>query len=459
MGINMNIVIVGAGKVGYAIAKGLAKERHDITVIDSVPGKLNDITNTMDVISICGNGASYDVLNEAGAGNADLLIAVSGADEVNLLCCITAKKLGAKHTIARVRNPEYDRHVVFLHEELGLSMSVNPEQAAADEISRILRLPSATKVEPFAGGGVELVEFRITPGCKLDGLEISKLQAVCQAKVLVCAVERGNMIYIPKGDFTLKAEDRLNLVGTAREVYQFFDHVNGIKKRVRNVMILGGGKICLYLSRQLIDIGIKVKIIERNEAQCAVLKKSLPKATVILGDGTKPEVLDEEGVSSADAFVALTGFDENNIITSIYAGASGAGKLITKVNENHIIKMMRGRELDSFIQPKQLVSQLILRYVRSMQNAYDSSSVETLHHLLDGRIEALEFYVRYDSPITNRPLKSISVKPGMLVAAVKRGRKSFIPGGDDMILKGDYVVIISDHEGVQHLDDIINKQD
>ena len=455
----MNIIIVGAGKVGFAIAKGLTREKHDITVIDTSAEKLNNITNTMDVITICGNGASYDVLSEAGAGAADLLIAVTGADEVNLLCCLTAKKLGARYTIARVRNPDYDRHVVFLHDELGLSMSVNPEQAAADEISRILRLPSATKVEPFADGGVELVELRVAPGSKLDGLELYRLPSVCQAKVLVCAVERGDKIYIPKGDFTLEAEDRLNVVGTAREVYQFFDHVNGPKRKVRNVMILGGGRICLHLSRQLIDLGIKVKIIENSEAQCAELKKALPKAMIIQGDATKPELLDDEGVATTDAFIALTGYDENNIITSIYAAAAGAGKLITKVNESHIIKMMRGRELDSFIQPKQLVSQIILRYVRAMQNAYDSSSVESLYHLLDGRIEALEFLVKSDSAVTNKSLKSMPIRAGTLVAAIKRGRKSFIPGGDDVILKGDSVVIISDREGVQNLDDILGERE
>jgi trk system potassium uptake protein TrkA len=450
----MNIVIVGAGKVGSAIAMELAKEKHDLTVIDVNADKINEISNTLDVITLNGNGASYDTLREAGADKADLLIAITGADEINLLCCITARKLGAAHTIARVRNPEYDRQMFFLREELGLSLAINPEQAAADEISRLLSLPSASRVDSFSRGGLELAEFRVTPESKLDGMALSNLQTLCKAKVLVCAIERDEKVYIPKGSFVLKAMDKLNIIGASNEVYSFFNNIGALRHRIKNVVILGGGKISIYLAKQIIDIGMKVKVIEQKAERCAELKKAVPKASVILGNGTKPELLTEEGIGDADAFIALTGYDENNIITALYAASQGAGKVIVKVNESHIIKMMSGMQLDSFVQPKQLVSQRIIQYVRAMQNAY-GISVETLYPLFDGRIEALEFIVSSSFKYINKPLKSLPIRQGVLVAAINRGRRSFIPNGEDYLAEGDSVVVVSDTRGMQRLEEIV----
>ena len=450
----MNIIVVGAGRVGYAITEGLSREGHSVTIIDDSMERIDYTSNTLDVIAFCGNGASYEVLQQAQADRADLLIAVTSLDEINLLCCITAKKLGASHTIARVRNPEYYRQILFLKDELGLSMSVNPEQAAADEISRILRFPAAVKVEPFAKGKVELVEFRLGEKSPINGLVIKRLQAKTGAKVLVCAVERDDRVYIPKGDFTLQFGDRLSIVGSPEEVYNFFRATDALRRTVKTVMILGGSKITAYLARQLTEVGMRVTIIEQSEERCAALIKAAPKATIIMGDGTRPEVLWEENVEGMDAFVALTGDDEDNIITSMYAKSSGAGKIIAKVNEDHLIKMMSGRDLDTFIQPKLLVSQSILQYIRTMQNAH-GSSVETLYYLYEGRIEALEFTVLPESRCIGIPLKDLGIRSSALVAAINRGAGCIIPVGSDVIQSGDSVIVITDKSGMRELDDIL----
>lgn len=450
----MKIIIAGAGRIGYSIAAELSKEKHDITVIDHDSDRTVDIVNTLDVITMSGNGASYDVLEEAGAEKADLLIAVTEADETNLLSCLTAKKLGVPRTIARVRNREYYKLASLLKDELGLSMTINPEEATANEISRILRFPVASKVEPFANGKAESIEIKIGADSPLNGLQLSNFRNKITDKVLVCAVARGNDIYIPRGDFTLQAGDRLNVIGGFKDINSFLKRNNTAKHGIKTIMIFGGGMIALYLARQLANTGMKLKVIERNDKACAALKTYCPKAELVHADGTRSDVLNEEGLSDADAFVAITGDDEDNVITSMYASSLGVGKIITKVNETHIVKMLVGGSLESVIQPSSIATQNIVQYVRSMQNAYDSS-VDALYYMFEGSVETLEFKVNDSFTCIDIPLKKLHVARNALVAAIIRNGTCIIPSGDDEIHSGDSVIVTTSRKGTLRLEDVV----
>lgn len=452
----MNIVIVGDGKVGYTLTEHLSKEGHDVTVIDNRAASLAQSMNAQDVICIEGNGVSYTVQMEAGVQKADLLIAATSGDEINMLCCMVANKLGAKHTIARVRNPEYQKQMLFLKEELGLSMTVNPEMAAAADISRMLRSASAINVEPFAKGRVEIVEFRVKEGSPLINLPLVDLAKKFQVRVLVCVVVRGDTAYIPKGDFTIAEGDKLSVVASPRDIAAFFRATGPLQRRVKEVMIVGGGRIAYYLTRQLLESGMHVKIIERDEARCHELSDLLPKAIVLHGDGTDQELLHEEGLHATDAFIALTGIDEENIILSMYAQSCKVDKVITKVNNARFIDMLDGSGLEVFISPKQITSQRILSYVRAMQNA-TGSGVETLYRMADGQVEALEFRVRPRSQCVGIPLKDLAIRPAVLIGAIIRRGKCIIPGGNDTIEAGDSVIIVTTLRGLQELDTILEE--
>ena len=450
----MKIIIAGAGRIGYTIAAELSKERHDITVIDHDSDRTVDVVNTLDVITMSGNGASFDVLEEAGAEKADLLIAVTEADETNLLICLTAKKIGVPRTIARVRNREYYKLASLLKEDLGLSMTINPEELTANEISRILRFPAASKVEPFANGKAESVEIKIVQDSPLNGLQLSNFRNKITDKVLVCAVARGNEVYIPRGDFTIQAGDRLNIIGGYKDINSFLKRNNNARHGIKTIMVFGGGMIALYLSRQLVNTGMKLKIIERNDKACAAIKTYCPKAELVHADGTRSDVLNEEGLSSADAFVAITGDDEDNVITSMYASSLGVSKVITKVNESHIIKMLVGGSLDSVLQPSSIATQNIVQYVRSMQNAYDSS-VDTLYYMFEGNVETLEFKVNDSFTSLDIPLKRLHVSHDALIAAIIRDGVCIIPSGDDEIHSGDSVIVTTVRNGTQRLEDVV----
>lgn len=453
----MEIVLIGAGRMGQGLAGRLIEEGHNLTVVDRGADKLEHISNYLDVMTLQGNGADYETLTEAGAGDADLLLAVTSDDAVNMLCCLTARKLGVKNTVARVRTMEYYRQLVFFKEELGLSLVFNPERDAAAEISRVLRIPSAAKVESFAKGRAEMVEFIITEDMPICGLKLMKMRDRYGSGILVSAVEHEGSVLIPRGSYTLSAGDSVHLVGAPAKMSAFFKAIGTYKRSVRDVMILGGGRISLYLGRELLDVGIRVKIIEEDPQHCEVIKEILPKAEVLLGDGTDPQLLEEEGVRTTDAFVALTGSDQNNIITSMFAARSGAGKVITKINQDVFRTMIGSHRLESFVTPTNIAADNIVQYVRAMQNSLDASGIESLHEIADGKAEVLEFMIRKDAPYLDKPIRSLNIRPDTLLAAIIRGNECIIPGGDDCVKLHDSVIAVTTRFGMQRFADIFEE--
>ena len=453
----MNIIVIGAGRMGQSLAGRLIEEGHSVTVVDWDPNKIEHISTNYDVMALQGNGADYEVLTEAGAEDADLLLAVTSDDAVNMLCCLTARKLGVGNTVARVRTMEYFRQLVFFKEELGLSLVFNPEHDAAAEISRILRIPSAAKVESFAKGRAEMVEFTITAGMPICGMKLSQLGGRYGSGILISAVQRNSYVVIPTGSYTLEAGDVVHVVGAPAKMSAFFKAIGTHKRSVRDVMILGGGRISLYLGRELIDAGIRVKIIEEDEEHCETIKEILPKAEVLLGDGTDPRLLEEEGIRTTDAFVALTGSDQNNIITSMFAARSGAGKVITKINQEVFRTMVGSHKLDSFVTPTSIASDNIVQYVRAMQNSLDASGIESLHEIADGKAEVIEFLIRKDAPYLNIPLRDLKIGHDTLLAAIIRGNTCIIPGGNDVIRLHDSVIAVTARFGIQRFSDIFQE--
>lgn len=451
----MKIVIVGDGKVGSTIAKQLSTEGHDIIVIDSNPRALAGSGNTMDVICLEGNGCTVTMQQEAGVPDSDLLIAATSADEVNLLCCLLGKKLGARHTIARVRNPEYYAQMNLLKEELGLSMAVNPESAAAQEVSRLLRFPSALKIEPFARGRVELVELKIPENSVLAGMPLWAIYKEFQVKILVCAVQREEEVTIPSGDFVLHAGDKINITAEHIEIEKFFRILGLFRNRVRSVMIIGGGRLAYYLAKELVAIRARVKIIEMDLERCEYLSEMLPEAVIIHADGTDREVLQEEGLEKTDALVTLTGMDEENIVVGLYAKAKKVPKVVAKVNKISFHEIFDHMDIDSFISPKTIAANNIVRYVRAMQNSVGSSNVETLHRLINDQVEAVEFKVWEPSDVVGIPLKDLKIKKNLLLATIIRQGKIIIPGGNDVIQVGDHVIVVTSGKPLGDLMEIL----
>ncbi len=449
----MNIVLVGVGRMGGEIAIRLADEGHDITVVDSDAERLEQIANTVDAMTLLGNGADYSVLSEAGVADADLLIAVTNEDAVNMLCCLSGKKLGVKNTVARVRTMEYFQQMVFLKDELGLSLVLNPEQAAAAEISRILRFPSAAKVDSFAKGRAEMVEHTVEAGSPLCSLRLDRLRSK-HGGILIAVVERGEDVFIPRGDFVLQEGDAIHVVGSPNAISGFFKGIGCYKRSVRDVMLLGGGRISLYLGAYLMGAGIRVKIMERDEQHCETIKEILPKAEVLLGDGTDPKVLVEEGIRSADAFVALTGSDQNNIITSMFAQREGVGKVIVKVNEDAFRIMAGSQKLDSFVLPKNAAAEIVVSYVRAMQHSINTVGIESLHDIAYGKAEVLEFSINGDAPNLGVPIKELDIRRDTLIAAIIRNNQCIIPGGSDTMEKNDTVIAVTTKFGMKGFADI-----
>ena len=452
----MKIIIAGAGKVGSSVAALLAQEGHDITIIDHDPDTIQSVSNELDVICVEGSATNPETLREAGAGHADLLLAATEQDETNMICGISARKLGTPHVIARVRDPEYLHQTEFLREALGLSVIVNPEYECAKEISRTLRFPGAVRVDAFSKGSVEIVEHRTPAGGKLEGVALKELVQRFGAKVLVSVVERDGQGLIPNGNFVLKAGDRLSVTGATRELRRFFAAIGEYKRPVRRVMIMGGGRSSVYLTRMLQESGMAVTVVEWDRERCDTLCDLIPEAHVVCGDATNSDVLQEDGLFSADAFVALTGDDEDNIITALYAKNRGVDKVIVKVNRDYLSEIIENVGLNSVVSPKYIVAQQLARYVRAMSNSM-GGSMETLYRLADGKVEALEFKVSADSACVDIPLKDLKLKPNILISAIIRGSKSIIPDGSSRIQPGDHAVIVAPAGKIGNMDAIIEE--
>ncbi|MBO5911960.1 MAG: Trk system potassium transporter TrkA [Clostridia bacterium] len=451
----MKIILVGCGNIGATIIASLVSEGHDIVAIDNDAAFLNEITNVYDVMGICGNGADSDVLDEAGACDADLFVSVTGSDELNMLACFLAGKMGAKHTIARVRNPEYnDKSLGFMKDSLMLSMSINPELLAARELYKLLKFPSAVKIENFSRGNLEMIEFRLKPDSVLDGVSLMEMRQKHKAKVLVCYVRREDEVFIPHGNFRLQNGDWVGITASPSDLQKLFKSLGAYQKQAKNVMLLGGSKTAHYLADMLLESGGSVKIIERDREICERLSETLPKAVILNGDGAQQELLLEEGIRSLDAFVSLTNMDEANILLSIFASNQNVSKVIAKVNRDELIGMAENLGLDTVVSPKKIISNVLVSYARALENS-KGSNVETLYKIADGKAEALEFNVKPDSKVIGIPLKTLAIKKGVLIAGIIRDRKTLIPMGDDMILSGDSVVIIAADQGLRDLDGIL----
>lgn len=452
----LNIIIVGCGRAGATLVEELTAEGHDITVIDTDAQKVAEITNMHDVMGIVGNGASFSLQIEAGIKETDLLIAVTDSDELNLLCCTVASRVGDCATIARVRNPEYSLEVDYLRDKLGLAMIINPEFEASREMSKILSLPSALEINSFAHGQASLVKFKVTQGKMLDGMTVKALgQRV--SDVLICAVERDKQIHIPTGDFMLQAGDVVSIVAPRRAVKPFFKDIGVKTNQVKSAMIVGGGNSGYYLAKQLIHSGISVKLIESDKARCEELSVLLPKAVIINGDGSDEDLLREEGIKDAEAFIPLTGNDEENILLTLFANqvTSENAKVITKINRITFNDVIDRLDLGSVIYPKYLTAEAITAYVRAKSAASRSSKIETLYHLFDHRVEAIEFTVDENSDVTNVPLSELNLKKDLLISFINRQGKIIIPSGQDSIKLGDAVMIVTTQKGLTDVSDIL----
>lgn len=438
----MKIIIVGDGKVGRAITAQLSKEGHDLTIIDSNPSVLEKSMQRYDVMVIHGNGASMPVLQRADADAADLLIAATSADEINMLTCIVAKKIGTKNTIARIRTPEYFDQLIMMREELGLSMPINPELSAATEIYNTLQLPSFLHRDSFIKGKVEIVELKVLENSKLQDLPLMKLSKVLSAKVLICAVERKGEAFIPSGNFVLQKDDRIHITADAKDLAKVIHDLDLKKRKVRNVMIIGGSRIAYYLSHMLLLSGISVKIVDKNSTRCLQLAEQLPKAMVIEGEGSNQQLLLEEGLQDTDALVTLTNMDEENIFLSLYGAHLGVPHIITKVNQTEYASIIEEMGIESAVSPKKLCATEVVRYVRAMANT-TGGSVLTMHEIVNGKVHALEFQVTGKTKYLDKTLIELPIKKSILVACIFRRGKTTIPDGKTRLKKGDSIIIVT----------------
>jgi trk system potassium uptake protein TrkA len=450
----MKIIIIGGGKVGYTLAKQLSTENHNITVIDNNINALNHADETLDVMCIKGNGASVEVMQEANVADSDLLIAVTDGDELNMICCVIGKKLGAKHTVARIRNTDYSNEHNMLKERLELDLVINPEMDAAMEIARILQFPFAANVETFANNMLEMVEFRVTESDPIINIKLADLTKKLPSKVLFCSVKHNNKIIIPKGNFTFDVGDVVYVIGERNGISKFFKFLGRSTQRAKNVTIVGGSRISIYLTWLLKDIGMNIKVIELNNNRCVLLSEVLPKALIICGDGTDQEVLDNENIRLTDAFIALTDRDEENLISSIYAHKCGVPKVVLKINRINYIPIVNQLGLDSIISPKYTVANNILRYVRALNNSR-GSAVEKIYKILDGEAEVAEFTANSSTKFLELKLKDLTIKEDMLIAAIVRNKKIIIPYGNDCIKSGDKVIVITKTGFISDLNDVM----
>ena len=451
----MKIVIVGEGKVGFSLAQRLSLENHDVTVIDNNPHVLNESMEELDILTVEGNGASLVTLREANVADSDLLIATTNADETNLLCCLSARKLGCKRTIARVRNPQYVQQALFLKEELGLSLVVNPELAAAQEIYRMIQFPSFLKRESFSRGRVELVEMQISEGGSLNGKKIADVASILGLRVLICAVEREGKVTIPNGSFVLRTGDRITVTAARADLATLIKRLGLVTQKIRNVVIVGCSRIAEYLADELLNSGVSIKMIDKDIKVCERFSIKFPSALIINGDASRKGFLESEGLDKADAVITLTGTDEENIIMSMLCSHIGVSKTVTKIDRNEYITLFPDRKIGSVICPKELTANEIISYVRAMVG---EGSVKTLHRIVDGKAEALEFAVTQSAPYIDSPLSKLKLKPGMLITCIVRNNQVIIPKGDDVIKVNDTIIVVTNADrAIYEVKDIFEK--
>lgn len=439
----MKIVIVGCGKIGATLVESLEAEGHDLTVVDSNPKVIDEISNIYDVMCVCGNGVDNDTLDEADISNAELLISVTNSDEINMLICYIAKRMGAAYTVARMRNPEFnDKRMSQVKQYLDISLTINPELLAAQEIFNILKLPAAINIETFSRRNFEMVEMIIKDDSNLDGMSLIDLRKKYKANYLICVVKRGEEVYIPDGNFVLKHGDHICLTANFLEIQKLLKMLGFAKKHSKNVMILGASTTAYYLSKMLLKSGSEVTIIDKDINKCSQFAERLPGAVIINGDGAESELLMEEGITSSDAFVALTGIDEENILVSFFAQSQNVQRVVAKVNRNELAAMAEKLGLDSIVSPKKAVSNVVTSYARALENSL-GSNVETMYKLMNGGVEALEFKVQTDFKCQHIPIKDMKLKKDVLIAGIIRKRKAFVPTGDDEIVAGDKIIVIA----------------
>lgn len=449
----MKIVIIGLGTIGKTTLKSLSGEGHAITIIDEDKYSIESLIEKYDVLGVVGNGASMDIQIEANVQDADLVIALTQSDELNILACLVAKKVGAQNTIARVRNPDYRKQISEMKDDLGISMVVNPEQETANEIFNIINLPSVAQIEHFAEGKVSLVEVVAEKGCSLIGETLITLGKKLNTKVLICAVQRGEEVIIPSGNFQIEEGDRIHFTSNARMLGDFLSEANLVKSPFKNIMIVGGGRIGFYLADALAKKKYAVKLIENNLAHAEDLAEFLPRVTVVYGNGTKHDLLLEEGIEAMDAFVALTDVDEENMIVSMFANKKKVKKTITKITSDDLYSMLDELGIENNVSPKQVVASRIMSYVRALANTV-GSNVLTLYRLVNNQVEALEFAAKKQEQIYNTPLKELTIKENCLIACIIRQNEVIIPNGDSEIKLGDNVVVVTTHKNFDDLTDV-----
>ena len=450
----MKIVIIGDGKVGRAIVEHTVQEGHTVIVIDKNPKIIEQIVDLYDVMGVAGNGANIDIQKNAGVDKADLVVAATSSDETNILCCLVARKLGAKQTIARVRDYDYYKQIHILQEDLGLAMTLNPELEAANEIMKIINFPQVNRMDSFANGNVDLVEMFVPEGSKLIGESLYSLHKKYDVNSLVCAVQRDNEVFIPKGNFTLQAKDRIHMTTGSSEVRGFLTKMGMNVSKLKNILIIGGGKIALYLGEKLIANKYKVKIIESDQLRCQELSQLLPEATIIHGDGTDQRILEEEGIKTTDAIVSLTGIDEENIIIAMYANKMNVHKIITKVNKQSFADLLETIDVASVISPKELTAARIVSYIRALNNSR-GNNVITLYKLVNNKVEALEFVAKENSKILNKKLRDLKLKDNVLIGAIIRNNEVIIPSGEDMLMLNDSVIVVTTNSYLDDLSEIL----
>lgn len=449
----MDIIIIGGGKVGYTLAKYLSNEGDNITVIDKDSKVVNRIAENLDVMSIKGNGTSLNILHEAGIAEADVLIAVTNSDEINMLCSLAAKKLGAKHTIARVRTPEYSEELIMLKDELGIDLIINPEKEAAKEIAQLIKFPSVCSIDSFSKGKVDLVGFTLTNGDKIIGKAIKDLN-IYRCSVLFCAVERNEEVIIPSGDFILEANDKIYVIGEHGNIERFFNHLGKFNEKIKDTMIIGGGRVTYYLTKIIDKLGVKTKIIEKDYKVCEKLNEILPNSIIIHGDGTDHELLLSENFGETDALVTLTGSDEENIITSLFAINNNVKNVITKVTRVNFKEIAGKVGLDTIVSPKVLTSNKIIRYIRTLKNGR-CCSIENIYKIVDDKAEAIEFLVNKGTSFIETQFMDVEFREDVLVAAIVRNDNIIIPTGKDKVKLGDRVIIITSRENIIDINSIL----
>ena len=450
----MDIIIAGGGKVGMTLARHLAAEGHNLTIIDQNANVLDRATSRFDAIAVSGNCASREVLERAGIGEAELVIAATGADELNLLCCMTAHGINPRvHTIARIRNPEYAEQIITMPQVFPVSMTFNPEKQAALEIERLLKYPGFLRRDTFAKGKTEIVELRIDSKSKLKDVALSELSGVIKCKVLVCAVLRAGQAIAPSGTFVLREGDRIFVTAPTATLAQLLKNLGIITRRVRDVLICGGGTMSYYLAKFLEDEKMSVRILEKDRRRCVQMADWLPEASVIYGDCSSHATLEEQGIGECDAVVTLTGMDETNMVISMYAASRGVGQVITKLSHGENTSIADSMALGSLIVPRELCSSNIVRYVRAMENQVGAAV--SIHAIADGQVEAIEFTVDETTRNLGVPLKKMKLKPNVLLASIAHGTQTSLPGGDSEFCVGDTVVVVTSGRGILHqLNDI-----